>query len=78
MCGICGDDTTSVKILRISDGNGKLIDSGSKVCVTGDLIILLDVSDIPATATSSLRAPRELPFPIRLEFVYVSRYHTYN
>ena len=33
---------------------------------------------IPATATSSLRAPRELPFPIRLEFVYVSRYHTYN
>jgi hypothetical protein len=34
--------------------------------------------EIPATATSSLSAPRELPFPIRLEFVYVSRYHTYN
>ncbi len=33
---------------------------------------------IPALATSSLRAPRELPFPIRLEFVDVSRYHTYN
>jgi len=46
VCGIRGDDKTSVKILHVSDCNGKLIDGGSNVCVTGDLTILLDVSDI--------------------------------
>ena len=46
VCGVCGKDMTSVKILRIAKSNGKLIDSGSNVCVTRDLTILLDVSDI--------------------------------
>jgi hypothetical protein len=46
MCGVRGDDMTSVKILRIAETNGKLIDGGSNLSVTGDLTILLDVSDI--------------------------------
>jgi hypothetical protein len=46
VCGVCGNDMTSVKILRVAESNGKLIDGGSNVCVTGDLTILLDVSDI--------------------------------
>ena len=37
---------TSVKILHVAESNGKIIDSGSNVCITGDLTILLDVSDI--------------------------------
>jgi hypothetical protein len=37
---------TSVKILRVAETNGKLIDGGSNLSVTGDLTILLDVSDI--------------------------------
>ncbi len=35
-----------MKILRVSDCNSKLINGGSNICVTGDLTILLDVSDI--------------------------------
>ena len=46
MCGIRGEDKTSVKILRVSDCNGKLIHSGSNVCVTQNLTILLDISNI--------------------------------
>ena len=46
LCGVRGDDMTSVKILRVAKTNGNLIDGGSNVCVTGDLTILLDVSDI--------------------------------
>jgi hypothetical protein len=46
VCGVRSDDMTSVKILRVAETNGKLIDGGSNVCVTGDLTILLDVSDI--------------------------------
>ena len=46
MCGVRGDDMTSVRILRVAETNGKLIDGGSNVCVTGDITILLDVSDI--------------------------------
>jgi hypothetical protein len=46
VCGVRGDNMTSVKILRIAESNGKLIDGGSNVCITGDLKILLDVSDI--------------------------------
>ena len=59
VCGIRGDDKTSVKILRVSDCNGKLIDGGSNVCVTGDLTILLDVSDInPRIATMQTGSSR--------------------
>jgi len=36
----------SVKILRVTDTTGNLIDGGSNVCVTGDLNNLLDVTDI--------------------------------
>jgi hypothetical protein len=45
-------------------------------CATQEeAIIIYSASKmIPATATSSLRAPRELPFPIRLEFLYVGTY----
>ena len=46
MCGVRGDDMTSVTILRVAETNGKLIDGGSNVCVTGNITILLDVSDI--------------------------------
>ena len=48
VCGVRGDNMTSVKILPVSKTNGKLIDGGSNVCDTGDLTILLDVSDITA------------------------------
>ena len=37
---------SSVKILRVSDTVGNLINGGSNVCVTGDLHNLLDVTDI--------------------------------
>jgi hypothetical protein len=37
---------SSVKILRVSDTVGNLIDGGSNVCVTGNLHNLLDVTDI--------------------------------
>ncbi len=37
---------TSVKILRVSDTAGTIIDGGSNVCITGDLNTLLDVTDI--------------------------------
>jgi hypothetical protein len=37
---------TSVKILRVSDTAGTLIDGGSNICVTGDLNTLLDVTNI--------------------------------
>jgi hypothetical protein len=40
------DDLSSVKILRVSNVAGNLIDGGSNVCVTGDLNTLLDVTDI--------------------------------
>ena len=46
VCGVRSNDMTSVTILHIAETNGKLIDGGSNVCVTGDLMILLDVSDI--------------------------------
>ena len=46
MCGVRGDDMTSVRILRVAETNGKLIDGGSNVCVTGDITFLLDVTDI--------------------------------
>ena len=31
VCGVRGDDMTSVKILRVAESNGKLIDGGSNV-----------------------------------------------
>ena len=46
VCGVKGDDMSSVKILRVTDTTGNLIDGGSNVCVTGDLNNLLDVTDI--------------------------------
>jgi hypothetical protein len=48
VCGIKGDDDSSVRIMRVKDftTNGNLIDGGSNVCVTGDLNFLLDVVDI--------------------------------
>ena len=36
VCGI-RDDVSVVKILRVTDTAGTLIDGGSNVCVTGDL-----------------------------------------
>jgi hypothetical protein len=47
VCGLRSDDISSVKILRVADSSGNLIDGGSNVCVTGDLHALLDVKDIP-------------------------------
>ena len=46
VCGVTSDDFSSVKILRVTDTAGKLIDGGSNVCVTGNLHTLLDVTDI--------------------------------
>ncbi len=46
VCGVNRDDPSSVRILRVSDAAGNLIDGGSNVCVTGDLNTLLDVTDI--------------------------------
>ena len=46
VCGVKGDDMSSIKILRVSDTGGNLIDGGSNECVTGDLHALLDVTDI--------------------------------
>jgi len=46
MCGVRGNDMTSVKILRVTESKGKLIKGGYNICITGDLTILLDVSDI--------------------------------
>ena len=46
VCGVKGDETSSVTILRVSDKADTLIDGGSNVCVTGDLHTLLDVSNI--------------------------------
>ena len=46
VCGVNRDDMTSVKILRVSDTAGTIIDGGSNVCITGDLNTLLDVTDI--------------------------------
>jgi hypothetical protein len=46
VCGVNWDDMTSVKILRVSDTAGTLIDGGFNFCVTGDLNTLLDITDI--------------------------------
>ena len=47
VCGVRSDDVSSVKILRVCNKSGPLINGGSNVCVTGDLHALLDVLDIP-------------------------------
>ena len=52
VCGITSDELTSVKILRLTDTAGTLIDGGSNVCVTGDLHTLLDVTDITPVSIS--------------------------
>ena len=46
VCGVKGDEMSSVTIHRISTTTDTLIDGGSNVCVTGDLHALVDVSDI--------------------------------
>jgi hypothetical protein len=48
VCGIKGDDDSSVRIMRVKDSttNSNLIDGGSNVCITGDLNFLLNVVDI--------------------------------
>ena len=46
VCGVKGDEMSSVTIHRISNTTDTLIDGGSNVCVTGDLHALVDVSDI--------------------------------
>ena len=46
VCGVHSDDVSSVKILRITDTAGTLMNGGSNVCVTGDLHTLLDVTNI--------------------------------
>ncbi len=48
VCGIKGDDDSSVRIMRVKDftTNGNLINEGSNVCITGDLNFLLDMVDI--------------------------------
>jgi len=52
VCGVTSDDVSSVKILRVTDTAGTLIDGGSNVCVTGNLHTLLDVTDITPIAIS--------------------------
>ena len=52
VCDITSDELTSVKILRLTDTAGTLIDGGSNVCVTGDLHTLLDVTDITPVSIS--------------------------
>jgi hypothetical protein len=48
VCGIKGNDDSSVRIMRIKDSttNGNLINRGSNVCIMGDLNFLLNVVDI--------------------------------
>jgi hypothetical protein len=46
VCGVKSDDVSSVRILRVSDKSGHLINGGSNICITGDLHTLLDVTDI--------------------------------
>jgi hypothetical protein len=48
VCGVRGDDGPLVQIMRVTEStaNGNLLDGGSKVCVMGDLNILLNVVDI--------------------------------
>jgi hypothetical protein len=48
VCGIKGDDDSSVRIMRAKNftAHGNVIDGGSNVCITRDLNFLLDVVDI--------------------------------
>jgi hypothetical protein len=46
VCGVRSDDVSSVKILRVSNKSGHLIDGGSNICITGNLHTLLDVTNI--------------------------------
>jgi hypothetical protein len=48
VCGIKGDDDSSVGIMGVKDFKtiGNLIDGGSNVCITGDLNFLFNVVDI--------------------------------
>ena len=39
VCGVTSDDFSSVKILRVTNTAGTLIDGGSNVCITGDLTL---------------------------------------
>ena len=52
VCGVTSDDVSSVKILRVTNTAGTLIDGGLNVCVTGNLHTLLDVTDITPIAIS--------------------------
>jgi hypothetical protein len=51
-CGIQGDLVSNVRILQVLATNKSncMVDSGSNVCVTGDLCILLNVIDIDPVA----------------------------
>jgi hypothetical protein len=53
VCGVKGDDMSSIKILRVSDTGGNLIDGGSNVCVTGDLHALTIISLVAVLTFSS-------------------------
>jgi hypothetical protein len=46
ICGVPGDDRSAVTIMHVAKGSGRLIDSGSNICVTGNLSKLLNVEDI--------------------------------
>jgi hypothetical protein len=46
VCGVRGNARSTVKTIRGAKGGGKLINSGSNICVTGDSSILLDVENI--------------------------------
>ena len=52
VCGVSSEDRSSVKIQCTSNLLGHLIDGGSNVCVTGDLHILLDATNITPISIS--------------------------
>ena len=49
VCGLRDDDKSSVKLMQVTNSKttGHLVDGGSNICVTGDIGILLDVTNIP-------------------------------
>jgi hypothetical protein len=46
ICGVHGNDRSAIKIMRVAKGSGKMINSRSNICVTGNLSKLLDVEDV--------------------------------
>jgi hypothetical protein len=53
VCGLRGDDRSSITICRVNNAPDQMVDGGSNVCVTGDLGSLLDVFDINPISISA-------------------------